>query len=49
MVAGDTGIADEHPALEALYGEATIRFSDLTEENFEVSPWAVPCTGLANA
>jgi hypothetical protein len=42
LVAGDTGIADEHPALEAFYAELTIRFPDLSEENFESSPWAAP-------
>lgn len=42
MVEGDAGIADEHPALETFYAELTSRFPDLTEENFEFSPWASP-------
>ncbi|WKD31717.1 hypothetical protein [Streptomyces xanthophaeus] len=40
MVEGDTGVGREHPALGVFYGELISQFPDLTEENFEVSPWA---------
>ncbi|MEU0822545.1 hypothetical protein [Streptomyces mirabilis] len=42
MVAGEVGVAGEHPALDVFFGELISQFPDLTEENFESSPWAAP-------
>ncbi|MGW5611641.1 hypothetical protein ACWEWI_37390 [Streptomyces sp. NPDC003753] len=42
MIAGEVGVVGEHPALNAFYGELVSQFPDLTEENFETSPWAAP-------
>ncbi|MCD9875372.1 hypothetical protein [Streptomyces guryensis] len=42
MIAGEVGIANEHPALDVFFGELISRFPDLTEDNFETSPWAAP-------
>ncbi|MFF7646728.1 hypothetical protein [Streptomyces canus] len=42
MIAGEVGVASEHPALDGFFGELISRFPDLTEENFETSPWVAP-------
>nr|WTB30968.1 hypothetical protein OG781_17085 [Streptomyces sp. NBC_00830] len=42
MVAGEAGVASEHPALDVFFGELISQFPDLSEENFETSPWAAP-------
>ncbi|MBZ4318378.1 hypothetical protein [Streptomyces huiliensis] len=42
MAEGGMGIAGEHGMLGTFYAQLTSRFPDLTEDNFEDSPWSSP-------